>query len=313
VDPPMNTQTKIANQNLGSYIINASGGRDTTFKELKILAKSVSGAITMKTCTLKARDGNPNPRCVFTPLGLIQSMGWPNLGYKKYIGFAKKLKEKHSKPIIASVGGFSIEEYKTITKAFQKSDVDFIEISLSCPNLDNHPQIGYDLDKTEKLLSQLIDLGEKPLGLKLPAYLDFALQEKMAGIIKKYKISFITCINSLGNSLIIDSKSEKPIIKPKKGRGGLSGDYIKPIALGNVQGFYNLLKNKVSIFGVGGIKTGEDVFEFLLAGADAVQIATTFEKEGVSCFQRINKEFTEILQKKGYKDAREAKGKLKFL
>jgi len=309
----MNTQIKIANKNFGSYIINASGAKDTTFKELKILAESVSGAITMKTCTLKARDGNSNPRCVFTPFGLIQSMGWPNLGYKKYIEFAKKLKEKHNKPIIASVGGFSIEEYKTITKAFQKSDVDLIEISLSCPNLDNHPQIGYDFEETDRLLSELVNLGEKPLGLKLPAYLDFALQEKMAKIIKKYKISFITCVNSLGNSLIIDSRSEKPIIKPKKGRGGLSGGYVKPIALGNVQGFYNLLKDKVFIFGVGGIKTGEDVFEFLLAGADAVQIATTFEKEGISCFQRINKEFIEILRKKGYKDIQEAKGKLKFL
>ena len=309
----MNTQTKLSNINFSSYIINATGVKDTTFKELKMLAESSSGAVVMKTCTLEARDGNPNPRCVATPLGLIQSMGWPNLGYKEYIKFAEKLKAKYSKPIIASVGGFSLEDYKIIVGAFQKSKVDLIEISLSCPNLDNHPQIGYDFEETDRLLSQLVNLGEKPIGLKLPAYLDFALQEKMAEIIKKHKISFITCINSLGNSLIIDSQSEKPIVKPKKGRGGLSGDYIKPIALGNVQGFYNLLKDKVFIFGVGGIKTGEDVFEFLLAGADAVQLGTTFEKEGVACFQRINEELMEILQKRGYKNVKEVRGQLKFL
>ncbi len=309
----MNTKTKLLNKYFNSCIFNASGVKDITLKELEILAGSNSGAIVMKTCTIEPREGNHNPRCVSTPLGLIQSMGWPNLGYKKYIEFAKKIKEKTTKPIIASVGGFSIEDYKTIVEAFQKSDVDFIEISLSCPNLEGHSQIGYDFDETEKLLSQLINLGKKPIGLKLPAYLDSALQEKMVEIIKKYKISFITCINSLGNSLIIDSKSEKPLIKPKKGRGGLSGDYIKPIALGNVQGFYNLLKNKVFIFGVGGIKTGEDVFEFLLAGANAVQIGTTFEKEGPSCFQRIEKELVEILQKKNYKNVQEVIGKLKFL
>ena len=135
----------------------------------------------------------------------------------------------------------------------------------------------------------------------------------MADLIKKYKISFITCINSVGNTLVIDPESETPVIKPKKWFGGLSGDYIKPIALANVRAFYELLKDKVSIFGVGGIKTGIDVFEFLLAGADAVQIATTFEKEGQSCFVRINSELEEILKRKGYKSIEEVKGKLKYL
>jgi len=309
----MNTQTRLLNINFDSCIVNASGVKDTTFKELEVLAKSNSGAIVMKTCTINAREDNPEPRCTSTPFGLIQSMGWPNLGYKKYIEFAKKLKEKCNKPIIASVGGFSIEEYKKITKAFQESEVDLIEISLSCPNLEGHPQIGYDFDETEKLLSQLVNLWGKPIGLKLPAYLDSVLQEKMAKIILKYNISFITCINSLGNSLAIDPQSEKPLIKPRSGNGGLSGNYVKPIALGNVRGFYNLLKDKVFIFGVGGINTGTDVFEFLLAGANAIQIGTTFEKEDSLCFQRIEKELKEILKKRGYKNSQEVTGKLKFL
>ncbi len=309
----MNTQTKLLDKNFHPCVINASGVKDTTFEELESLAKSDSGAIVMKTCTLEPRKGNSEPRCSTTPFGLIQSMGWPNLGYKKYIEFAEKIKEKYDKPIIASIGGFSTEDYKKMTLAFQNSKVDLIEISLSCPNLEGHPQIGYDFGETEKLLSQLINLGKKPIGLKLPAYLDSILQEKMARIILKYKISFITCINSLGNSLIIDSQSEKPLIKPRNGSGGLSGDYIKPVALGNICGFYNLLKDKVFIFGVGGIKTGKDAFEFFLAGANAVQIGTTFEKEGVSCFGRINKELKEILERKGYKNIQEAIGNLKFL
>ncbi len=83
--------------------------------------------------------------------------------------------------------------------------------------------------------------------------------------------------------------------------------------MGNVRAFYELLRNKVSIIGVGGIKSGLDAFEFLLAGADAVQIATTFEKEGPVCFKRINREFNKILKRKGYKLIKEAKGKLKSL
>ena len=73
------------------------------------------------------------------------------------------------------------------------------------------------------------------------------------------------------------------------------------------------MRDKISIFGVGGIKKGEDAFEFLLAGADAVQVATAFEKEGPSCFKRINREFKSLLKKKGYKNIKEAKGRLKYL
>ena len=117
----------------------------------------------------------------------------------------------------------------------------------------------------------------------------------------------------MGITLILDPETETPVIKPKKGFGGLCGDYIKPIALANVRAFYELLKDEVSIFGVGGIKSGTDAFEFLLAGADAVQVATIFEKEGPSCFERINRELEEILQRKGYNSIQDVKGSLKYL
>ncbi len=307
------TKTKITGIEFDSYILNASGAKDTTLKELEIIGNSASSGIVMKSCTLEPRKGNPEPRCIKTPLGIIQSMGWPNLGYWKYLKFASLLKKKYDKPIIVSVAGFSPKDYLKITSAFQDSQVDLIEINLSCPNIENHPQVAYDFEKTNKLLRLLSKLGPKPIGLKLPAYLDFVQQEQMAKIIKKNRISFITSINTIGNSLIIDYQKERPVIKPRKGIGGVCGDYVKPMALGNIRGFYELLKGKVSIFGVGGIKSGKDAFEFLLAGADAVQVATVFEKEGPSCFKRINKELEKILQKKGYSSIEEAKGRLKYL
>jgi len=308
----MNTKTKVAGVELNSYVMNASGPNDSTFKELEIIANSTSSGIMMKSCTIKQSEGNPKPRYVRLLLGSIQSMGLPNLGYKEYIKFASDLK-KYNKPIIASVAGFCIDDYQEMVKAFQNSDVDLIEINLSCPNIENHSQIGYNFEESEKLLTRVSNLGNKPIGLKLPPYFDYVHQEKMAKIIKKYDISFITSINSMGNCLIIDSETETPIIKPKKGFGALCGDYIKYLALGNVRNFYELLNNKVSIFGVGGIKTGTDAFEFLLAGADAVQVATIFEKQGPSCFERINKELEEILKRKEYNNIDGVKGNLKYL
>jgi dihydroorotate dehydrogenase (fumarate) len=266
----------------------------------------------MKSATIDPRQGNEKPRYQRLPLGSIQAMGLPNLGYKEYVKISSLLK-KYNKPIIASVAGFSIEEYKIMVEAFQNSDVDLIEINLSCPNIEGKPQIAYDFEKTEEVLEKITDLGTKPIGLKLPPYYDSAHHKQIADLILKYKIHFITCINSIGNSLIIDPEKESTIIKAKKGFGGLCGDYIKPIALANVRMFYELLKNKVSIMGVGGVKIGEDAFEFLLAGADSVQVSTIFEKEGPTCFERINQEFEDILQRKGYSSIENAKGKLKFL
>ncbi len=305
-------RTKIAGIEFNSCILNASGPLCSTLEELEEIAKSNSAAVVIKSCTLEPRKGNEEPRYARLLLGSIQSMGLPNPGYKEYLELIPRLK-KHQKPIIVSVAGFSPDEYETLVKAFQESEIDLIEVNLSCPNIINKPSVAYSLKQTEEVLARISNLGKKPVGLKLPPYLNSNYQEQIAELIKKYRISFISSINSIGDTLIIDPEKETPVIKPKKGFGGLSGEYIKPIALANVRRFYELLKNEVSIMGVGGIKTGQDAFEFLLAGADAIQVGTTFEKEGINCFQRINKELEEILNKKGCSSISEIKGKLKYL
>ena len=307
-----NIKTKIKGIEFNSCVFNASGPNDATLAELAMIAESMSSAIMMKSCTIEPRQGNEKPRYARLPLGSIQSMGLPNLGYREYIRFTAELK-KYNKPIIASVAGLCIADYVQMVREFQQSKVDLIEINLSCPNLEGKSQAAYDFQQTKNILSKIFELGKKPIGLKLPPYYDSIQYQQMAELIIRYNISFITCINSIGNTLIIDPETETPIIKAKKGFGGLCGDYIKPVALANVRSFYELLKGRVSIFGVGGIKSGTDVFEFLLAGADAVQIGTAFEKEGVNCFQRINEELLEIMQRKGYSSVQEVKGKLKYL
>lgn len=303
--------TTLAGIPLASCIGNASGPRDTTLEELQLLGDSHSATIMMKSCTLLPRIGNPEPRYATLPGGnSIQSMGLPNLGYKAYLDIIPQLK-RYSKPIVASIAGFSLNEYVTMTSAFQRSDVDFIEVNLSCPNVPGKSQVGYDFEQTEMTLKAISSLGDKPLGLKLPPYFDLAHFQIMADIIKRYPIRFLTCINSLGNTLVIDPKTERPIIKPKNGLGGLGGPGIKPVALANVYNFHQLLGDTVDIVGVGGIATGTDVFEFLLAGASMVQVGTTFQEEGVECFARLEQELSAVLNHKGYPSAQAARGQLK--
>ncbi|NUJ97936.1 dihydroorotate oxidase [Candidatus Gracilibacteria bacterium] len=315
-----NMETQIGNIKFSHPIFNASGPACTTLEELEIIGKSESSAIMMKTCSLEPREGNPEPRYKEVPLGSINSMGLPNLGYKKYVEFSHILKEKYKKPVIASVVGFCStqacnNDFEIIVKAFQEDSlVDLIEVNLSCPNVVGKPQIAYDFETSDTILSLVENLGNKDIGIKLPPYFDPSHTNAMSEVIKKHpQVKFITCINSVGNTLIIDPETEQPIIKPKGGFGGLGGEYVKPIALANVRAFYKNLGESVKIIGAGGILNGIDVYEFLLAGASAVQLGTTFAKEGPEAFARIKKEFENYLEKKGKKSLDEVIGKLKEL
>lgn len=306
------TKTQIAGVELPSYVFNASGPNDVTYDQLHIIGQSHSSAILIKTCTIEPRQGNEEPRYVEVQLGSINSMGFPNLGYQEYLAMIPRLRSE-GKKIFVSLGVLQTSEFPTLIQAFNDADVDFMELNFSCPNLKGKPQIGYDFDMTNRLLQELVPLIKKPFGIKLPPYFDPAHWQQAADIFVQYPIGALVCINSIGNTLLIDGEAEQPLIKPKGGFGGLGGDYVKPVALANVRAFSQLLGDKMSIVGVGGIKSGMDAFEFLLCGADAVQIGTQFMKEGPECFARIDRELSEILERKGYKSIADAKGKLKVL
>ena len=308
----VNMQTQIGGVTLPSYVFNAAGARDVTWEELKVIGESASAAITIKTCTVEPRQGNAEPRYAEVPLGSINSMGYPNLGYQEYVKLVPKL-TTFSKPVIASLGVLQVSEFPLLIQAFNETEIDFMELNFSCPNLQGKPQIGYDIEMMDRLLSELVPMIKKPFGIKLPPYFDPVHWEQAAAVFRKYPIGALVCINSVGNTLIVDGEKESPLIKPKGGFGGLGGDFVKPVALANVRAFSQLLGDKMSIVGVGGVKSGMDAFEFLLCGADAVQIGTAFVKEGPSCFERINRELSEILERKGYTSIAEVKGKLQPL
>jgi dihydroorotate dehydrogenase (fumarate) len=117
-----------------SCIMNASGPLDATLEELTDIATSGAGGIVMKSCTVEVREGNPEPRYVDVEWGSINSMGLPNLGYKYYNDITPKLKS-YGKPLIASIAGAESQEYKKIVETFNSSNVDILEINLSCPNV----------------------------------------------------------------------------------------------------------------------------------------------------------------------------------
>ena len=302
--------TEIAGVKLETCVFNTAGPADVTLKELKVIGKSKSSAITMKSCTLEQRKGNPEPRYADLEFGSINSMGLPNLGYKAYIKFSKILKEKYKKPVVASISGMTLKDNIVIFKAFNNSPVDLIEFNPGSPNTIGKPIVGYDFQEMDRLLDAVSRICRKPWGVKLPAYFDLVHYDQIAKVINKYPVKFVTCINSVGNGLVIDPYKEKTVIKPKGGFGGIGGRYIKYTALANVRRFYELLGSKIQIIGVGGVYFGIDAFEFILAGASAVQIGTAFLQKGPGIFGYVQEELKSFIAKKGYKNLSDFQGKL---
>ena len=311
-------ETRIGNIDLSSPLMNASGVYCRTKEELlKLDETSATGCIVSKSCTLEPRDGNSNPTYWDNGNNLsINSSGLPNLGYKFYT--SKDIAGSFKKPYIVSVSGLTVKDNLIIVEELIKNkQISGIELNLSCPNVIGKPQIGYDFEAMDKLLDKVNNIIYKRkiidnkfnFGLKLPPYFDFSHFDIASKIINKYNIDTLTCINSLGNGLVVDPIEEKVVIKPKGGFGGIGGVVVKQIALANVRKFCQL--TNCDVIGCGGIKNGQDAFEHILCGAKAVQIGTQFYMEKYEVFERIQNELQDIMRDKGYERLLDFCGKLK--
>src|SRR6476661_1843790 len=308
----MDLSTTIAGVRFPGCFMNASGALCVTREELLALGRSRAGAIVTKSMTVEPRDGNPAPRYYGFPGGSINSMGLPNLGYKAYAALIPELK-RLGKPVIASVAGLCEDDFPTIATTINAAKPDLIEVNLSCPNIPGKPQIGYDAEASERLLKRVRKVITVPMGVKLPPYFDPAHHAVMGEVLLRCGVDFLNMINSVGNGLVVDPERETVVIKPKGGFGGLGGPLIKPVALANVRAFWKLFEGRMPIIGVGGVVSGMDAFEHLLCGASAVQIGTALVEEGLPAFNRLEKELSGILDRKGYESPAACRGKLKEL
>ncbi|AAM99409.1 TPA: dihydroorotate oxidase [Streptococcus agalactiae] len=306
-------KTEIAGFSFDNCLMNAAGIYCMTKEELLAIENSEAGSFVTKTGTLEAREGNPQPRYADTDWGSINSMGLPNKGIDYYLDFVTELQDQdNSKNHVLSLVGLSPEETHIILKKVENSSYNgLIELNLSCPNVPGKPQIAYDFEMTDLILSEIFSYYQKPLGIKLPPYFDIVHFDQAATIFNKYPLAFINCVNSIGNGLVIDD--ETVVIKPKNGFGGIGGDFIKPTALANVHAFYKRLNPSIKIIGTGGVKNGRDAFEHILCGASMVQIGTALQKEGPEIFQRVSRELKEIMADKGYQSLEDFRGQLNYL
>jgi dihydroorotate dehydrogenase (fumarate) len=305
----------VAGIKLNSPIMNASGVCCTTVKQIEELDESqFLSAIVTKSCTMTPREGNPKPRYYGTSSFSINSMGLANMSLKYYLKVAETFSK--SKPVFLSLAGLSAEENVAMVKnvAASEQHASGVELNLSCPNVPNKPQIAYDFEAMGDILNRVfeVDLGNMPLGVKLPPYFDPVHFHQSADVLRNYpKLRWVTCINSIGNGLYIDPITEETVIHPKKGLGGLGGSFVKPTALANVKMFRELLPEQVDIIGCGGVLRGMDIFEHILCGASAVQVGTYLQENGIDGIPRLYHEFKDVMILKEYHTLDDFRGRLK--
>ena len=264
------------------------------------------GAVCLKGTTGDARLGNPAHRVCETPDGMLNAIGLQNPGVDKVVDEILPGLDFSETRFIANVSGSTVEEYERVTERFDNSDIDAIEINISCPNVkEGGVAFGNDPEMSARVVAACRAKTSKPLITKLsPNQTDIQTNARLC--IEAGTDAF-ACINTL-MGMAIDTSTREPIIGNVQ--GGLSGPAIKPIALLKVHQVYHVAKaHDVPIIGQGGITTADDAIEFMIAGAAAVGIGTALFYDPLIC-RKINAGLVDYLERNAMASVSELVGSL---
>lgn len=264
----MDTSVILSGLALSNPVIPASGTFGYGYEFAEWYDINLLGSFSFKGTTKEPRFGNPTPRIAECENGLINAVGLQNPGVEKVISEElPKLAKCFSKPVIANVSGFSVEEYQyTCEKLDKEEQVGLLEVNVSCPNVHGGGMsFGTSPESAAAVTRAVKDVTKKPVYIKLsPNVTDIV---SIAKACEDAGADGISLINTL-LGMRIDLKTKKPVIANKM--GGFSGPAIKPVALRMVYQVYEAVK--IPIIGMGGVSSAEDVLEFMLAGATAVEV-----------------------------------------
>lgn len=267
-----------------------------------------AGAVCLKGTTGSARLGNAAHRVYETPGGMLNAIGLQNPGADKVVDDILPTLDFEETRFIANVSGSTVEEYGEVTRRFDDSPIDAIEINISCPNVkEGGVAFGNDPDMSARVVEACRKATNKPLITKLsPNQTDIA--ESARRCLEAGSDAF-SVINTL-MGMAIDIESRKPVIG--NNQGGLSGPAIKPVALLKVHQVYQVTRDHgIPIIGQGGVSSAEDAIEFLIAGASAVGVGTALFYDPLIC-GKINSGILDYLQRHEIENVSQLTGSLQL-
>ena len=261
------------------------------------------GAMITKGIANVPWEGNPTPRIAETYGGMINSVGLQNPGVDYFIEHELPFAKQFNTKVIANVAGRSIEDYCEVVEKLSETDVDALEVNISCPNVKKGGiGFGVQCDLAGSVVKEVRRISKKPLIIKLsPNVTDIT---EIAKAVEAEGADAISLINTL-LGMKIDVHRMRPVIASKM--GGFSGPAIKPVAVRMVYQVRRAVN--VPIIGLGGIMTGEDAAEFILAGADAISVGTAALVNPTAPVD-IKRELVEYMERYGFKNLAELRGAL---
>lgn len=264
------------------------------------------GGIVVKGLSLAPRAGNPMPRIAETPCGMLNAVGLQNSGVESFLRDKLPKLPWREVPIIANIYACDPAEFAELASILAREQgIAAIEVNISCPNVkEGGILFGQDAQAAARVTEAVKRVaGDKPVIIKLsPNVTDIAT---IARAVEDAGADMISCINTL-SGMGVDIRTRKPLLANII--GGLSGPAIKPVALRCVWQVCRAVT--VPVIGIGGIASAEDVLEFLLVGAHAVQVGTANFLRPDFSFRLVN-EFTELLDKLGIADLEDYRGSLR--
>lgn len=263
---------------------------------------SILGAVTLKGVSAEPWNGNPTPRIAETYGGMLNSVGLQNPVAKEYLEHEIPYMKQFDTRVIVNLAGHSIEEYEQVTEMLRGADgIDLFELNISCPNVkEGGMTFGTDPHMAERVVKAVKRIADKPVIVKLsPNVTDIA---EIARAAVAGGADALSLINTL-LGMRIDIRRRKPILA--RGVGGFSGPAVKPVAVRMVWQVAHAVD--VPVLGMGGVSTGEDVVEMMMAGASAVALGTVCLTDPQAPV-RVLRELEETLEKLGIHNVNEIRG-----
>ena len=271
----------------------ASGIMDEDAGSMQRMIDCGAGGIVTKSIGKHPREGYANPTVIELDYGLLNAMGLPNPGIDQYGEEIKKL-QKSKTPIIGSIYGATAKEFVSLALKMQTYGAAAVELNVSCPHAKRFGlEVGGDSALVQRIVSSVTCKIHIPVFVKLsPNVLNIV---EIAQAAEKGNADAIVAINTV-KAMKIDLDTTLPILANRT--GGYSGKAVKPIGIRCV---YDIAENvDIPIIGVGGITTGEDAIEYLMAGASAVQIGSAVYYRGPEVFREVCREIASWMKRHGY-------------
>ena len=285
-------------------VFTASGTFGYGTELLATLPVSRLGGVVSKGLTLEPREGNPPPRIVETPCGLLNSIGLENMGIRRYVDEVLPLLQEAGVEVILNVEGQTAEEFEALVDVADEAPVQAIEVNVSCPNVESGLLFGQDPLALERLVARLRKRTEKSLWVKLtPSFVDIREEARAA---EAGGADAVVIANTYPGTAV--DVHRRTFILPR-GMGGLSGPAIHPLTLYLVWRAYQAVS--IPIVAVGGIARVEDALAYFLVGATAVQVGSALFQDPWLPF-RILDALPEYLEIQGLETLQDLVGSIQF-